>query len=140
MADAVGSLTARIGGLNPSIAPSGPGAPTPTGGPSFKDALSSVNQSTVAPTLTPKAPPSLKFSNHAIDRMRTRGINFSPEKMARIESAVQKAEAKGGKETLLLTDDSALIVNVANKTVVTFMDKNQLKENVFTNIDSTIVL
>lgn len=60
--------------------------------------------------------------------------------MARIESAVQKAAGKGAKDTLLLADNSALIVNVKNNTVVTVMDKNNLKDNVFTNIDSTIVL
>ena len=72
--------------------------------------------------------------------MRSRGIAFSPDQMNRIENAVGKATAKGAKETLLLTDDSAMIVNIPNRTVVTVMDKNALKENVFTNIDSTVVI
>ena len=82
----------------------------------------------------------LKFSNHAIERMQSRGISYSPEDMARLESAIQKAAAKGSKDTLVLMDNSALIVSVKNNTVVTVMDKNALKENVFTNIDSTIVM
>ena len=86
------------------------------------------------------SPASLKFSNHAVDRMRARGIHFSPDQMAKIEGAVGKAQAKGAKETLLLTDDAALIVSIKDKTVVTVMDKNSLKENVFTNIDSTVML
>lgn len=82
----------------------------------------------------------LKFSNHAVDRMQSRGIRFSPEEMGRIEGAVAKAEAKGAKNTLLLNDNSALIVSVKDKTVVTVMDKAQLKDNVFTNIDSTVMI
>ena len=82
----------------------------------------------------------LKFSNHAIERMQSRGISYSPEDMTRLGAAIQKAAAKGSKDTLVLMDNSALIVSVKNNTVVTVMDKNALKENVFTNIDSTIVM
>jgi flagellar operon protein len=82
----------------------------------------------------------LKFSNHAIERMQSRGISYSPQDMTRLGEAVQKAAAKGSKDTLVLMGDSALIVSVKNNTVVTVMDKNALKENVFTNIDSTIVM
>lgn len=82
----------------------------------------------------------IKFSNHAIERMQTRGITYNPESLAKLNEAVQKAAAKGSKDTLVLMDNSALIVSVKNNTVVTVMDKNALKENVFTNIDSTVVL
>lgn len=83
---------------------------------------------------------SLKFSNHAIDRMQSRGIHFSPEQLGKIEGAVNKAAAKGSKDTLLLADNAALIVSVKDKTVVTVMDKASLKDNVFTNIDSTVMI
>lgn len=82
----------------------------------------------------------IKFSNHAVERMRTRGIAFSPEDISRLSEAVGKAAAKGSKDSLILMNDSALIVSVKNNTVVTVMDKTALKENVFTNIDSTIVM
>ena len=82
----------------------------------------------------------VKFSNHAVERMRTRGISYGPDDIAKINDAVGRAAAKGSKDSLILMDDSALIVSVKNKTVVTVMDKSALKENVFTNIDSTIVL
>jgi flagellar operon protein len=85
-------------------------------------------------------PQGLKFSNHAIDRMQSRGIRFSPEQLGKIENAVAKAASKGAKNTLLLTDESALIVSIKDKNVVTVMDKANLKENVFTNIDSTVVI
>ncbi len=83
---------------------------------------------------------SLKFSNHAIERMQTRGISYNPERLQKLDDAIKKAAAKGSKDTLVLMDDSALIVSVKNNTVVTVMDKNSLKENVFTNIDSTVVI
>lgn len=82
----------------------------------------------------------VKFSNHAIDRMQSRGISFQPEDVRKLNEAVGKAAAKGSKDTLVLMNDAALIVSVKNKTVVTVMDKAALKENVFTNIDSTIVM
>ena len=82
----------------------------------------------------------LKFSNHAIERMRSRGINFAPEQMQNIEAGVAKAAAKGSKDTLVLSGDAALIVSVKNNTVVTVMDRAGMKDNVFTNIDSTVVV
>jgi flagellar operon protein len=69
-----------------------------------------------------------------------RGIRFAPEDLEKLNQAVQKAESKGARDTLVLMNDSALIVSVKNKTVVTVMDKTGLKENVFTNIDSTVVI
>ncbi len=125
--------------------------PTPTTGtkspvgnvPSFKETLDSLGtlqgpakQGSAQVT----ARDGIKFSNHAIDRMRTRGITFSPEDISRLSEAVGKAAAKGSKDSLILMNDSALIVSVKNNTVVTVMDKMALKENVFTNIDSTIVM
>jgi flagellar operon protein len=82
----------------------------------------------------------LKFSNHAIERMRSRGINFPPEQMKNIENAISKAASKGAKDTLVLAGDNALIVSVKNNTVVTVMDRAAMKDNVFTNIDSTVVV
>lgn len=116
---------------------------------SFKDVL---NQSTGAETAkvgltAPIAQQAkvdlgnnIKFSNHAIERMQSRGISYTPDEMQKLNQAVSKAAAKGSKDTLILMDQSALIVSVKNNTVVTVMDKSALKENVFTNIDSTIVM
>lgn len=117
-------------------------------GQAFKEALGEALKSdqVKAPVLEPKAlqgkteATKLKFSNHAIERMQSRGISYSPEDLTRLDGAIQKAAAKGSKDTLVLMDSSALIVSVKNNTVVTVMDKNALKENVFTNIDSTIVM
>ncbi|MGE3972986.1 MAG: TIGR02530 family flagellar biosynthesis protein [Bdellovibrionales bacterium] len=119
----------------PGLTPEPKGKIGSSGGPSFKDVLSDLTK----PAATPQAS-SLKFSNHAVERMFSRGINLKPNDMTRLEGAIQKAEQKGSKDTLVLLGENAFIVNVKNKTVVTAMDQNQMKENVFTNIDSTIVL
>lgn len=122
------------------------GVKSPVGanvGPSFQDTLNGLgNLQSPAKQGVAKAAVTdgIKFSNHAVDRMRTRGITFSPEDISRLSEAVGKAAAKGSKDSLILMNDSALIVSVKNNTVVTVMDKNALKENVFTNIDSTIVM
>jgi len=82
----------------------------------------------------------LKFSKHAIERMHSRGISLNTDKIADLASAVKRAGDKGAKETLVMMDDAAFVVSVENNTVITAMDKALMKENVFTNIDSTIFL
>ncbi len=79
------------------------------------------------------------FSKHATARMENRGISFNPNQMQRLESAVSQVNAKGGKESLVLLDDTALVVSVKNDTVITVVDREQLKNNVFTNIDSAVI-
>jgi flagellar operon protein len=124
----------------------GPGASVDNG---FKQTLetqiSGIDkaQSAIDQQLKAKAdvkPMTLKFSNHAVERMSQRGMTFSPEQMTKIENAARKASEKGSKETLIFSDDSALIVSLKTNTIVTVMDKNALKENVFTNIDSTVMV
>lgn len=82
----------------------------------------------------------LKFSAHASQRMKERRIHFDPAMMTKVSEAVNKAESKGLEDTLVLTKDAALIVNVPNRTVVTALDRAQLTGNVFTNIDGAIVI
>ena len=82
----------------------------------------------------------LKFSAHATQRLRDRQISFDPETMSKMNDAINKAEAKGVQDTLILTDKAALIVSVPNRTVVTAMDRNNLSGNVFTNIDGAIII
>lgn len=82
----------------------------------------------------------VKFSAHAQARLQSRHIQLDAEALRRVENAVDKAAEKGSRESLLLMDDVALIVSVRNRTVITAIDKENLKENVFTNIDSAVVL
>lgn len=118
--------------------------PSLGGGPSFQDTFNNL-QNTGLEKAKPQAGAlnqldGIKFSNHAIERMMSRGIKFSQADLKKLGEAVERAQSKGSKDSLILMNDSALIVSVKNKTVVTVMDKNALKDNVFTNIDSTIVM
>lgn len=82
----------------------------------------------------------LRFSQHALERMTNRGISLRPEDLVKLNEAVERAASKGSKESLILMGDNALIVSVKNRTVITAMDREAMKENVFTNIDSTVIL
>lgn len=82
----------------------------------------------------------LKFSNHAAKRLEQRGIELRSDQLAKISSAVDQAAEKGSKESLILMKDMALIVNVQNRTVVTAMDDRTMKNNVFTQIDSAVII
>ncbi len=106
----------------------------------FKGALSDASSDKKVRDTFLESSRRLKFSNHAVDRMTARGVRFSAEEMGKIEQAAAKALAKGAKNCLLISDQAALIVDLKEKTVVTVMDKANLKENVFTNIDSTVMV
>lgn len=82
----------------------------------------------------------VKFSQHAQDRLKARNITFSANELATLEGAVNSVAQKGGKESLVMMGDAALVVSVKNRTVVTAMDRSQMKGNVFTNIDSAIII
>ncbi len=82
----------------------------------------------------------LKFSHHAEQRLQQRGIQLQPDQLERIASAVDQAAAKGAKDSLVLFQDIAMIVSVPNRTVVTAMDGYSMKEHIFTQIDSAVVV
>lgn len=82
----------------------------------------------------------LKFSKHASMRLADRNINLSQEQKQRLKTGAEKAEAKGIKESLVLVDSLAFIVNIPNKTVVTAMDQEESAENIYTNIDGAVVI
>ena len=82
----------------------------------------------------------VRFSKHATQRLETRNIQLSSEQSARLEDGAMKAQEKGIKESLVLVDSLAFIVNIPNKTVVTAMDQTDAQTNVFTNIDGAIIM
>ena len=82
----------------------------------------------------------IRFSKHASQRLATRNSQVSSEQSARLEDGVMKAQEKGIKESLVLVDSLAFIVNIPNKTVVTAMDQTDAQTNVFTNIDGAIIM
>jgi flagellar operon protein len=99
-----------------------------TTGPSFEEVLDrSLGRSQV------------QFSRHAQQRMASRGIRFSEADLDRLDEAVNLVRTKGGRDSLVLLNDNALVVSVKHSQVVTVVDRDNLKDNVFTNIDSAII-
>lgn len=82
----------------------------------------------------------LSFSKHAQARLFSRGIELSNEMLSDIGNAIDKAEAKGSRETLVLTEEVALVVSVENRTVITAFDRENLRDGVVTSIDSAVIL
>lgn len=82
----------------------------------------------------------LKFSKHAQDRLITRGIKINENDLNKLETGFTKAADKGSKESLIMVNEVAYVVSVENKTVITAIDNQSLKENVFTNIDSAVFM
>jgi len=82
----------------------------------------------------------IKFSKHAIERMDIRDITLNKDEVNKLNHAIDKAEQKGVKEALILMGDTAFIASIKNRTIVTTVNKEQLKENVFTNIDGAVIV
>jgi flagellar operon protein len=82
----------------------------------------------------------VRLSQHAQERLKSRGITLSDNDMKQLAGAVDSVARKGGKESLVMMGDAALVVSVKNRTVVTALDRQAMKGNVFTNIDSAVVI
>ena len=82
----------------------------------------------------------LKFSKHANERLNSRNIQLSNSQMNRLETGVEQAREKKIKDSLVMVDDLAFIVNVKNNVVVTAMNQEDTKEQIFTNIDGAVIM
>ncbi|MBX7257138.1 MAG: hypothetical protein K1Y02_12315 [Candidatus Hydrogenedentes bacterium] len=82
----------------------------------------------------------VKFSAHATQRLRDRNIALTSADENRLSQAVDQAQAKGARESLILMDRLALVVNVPNRTVITALPQGETQNAVFTNIDSAVVV
>jgi flagellar operon protein len=82
----------------------------------------------------------LKLSAHAEDRLRQRNITLSDSDLVNLNSAVNKIRNKGGSEALIVYNNIAFITSIKNNTIITAVDSDSLKENIFTNIDSAMIL
>ena len=83
---------------------------------------------------------SIRFSKHAGERLEQRDIQLTNEQMLRLEEGTYKAGKKGIKESLVLLDDMAFIVNTQNNTVITAMYQETGEENIYTNIDGAVII
>ena len=123
-----GIVPGGIGGAAPTTSsPKGPANAEPKVKPSEFDKMLQQESS-------------LNLSQHAETRIRSREIPWSEALEKRISAGMDQAEAKGSREALILADNVAVIANVKSRTVVTAMDREQLKERIFTNIDSAVIV
>ena len=82
----------------------------------------------------------VKLSGHALKRLEERNLTMDGNEFLKIRDGIDKLKEKGGKDSLIVTNQAAYIVDVDKQTVVTAMDKNDMAENVFTKIDSTLFI
>lgn len=82
----------------------------------------------------------VKFSKHASQRLTARNISLTETEMKRLSEGVNKAKTKGVKEALIMMDNKVFVASVKNNTVITASTDEQLKENVFTNIDGAVIV
>jgi flagellar operon protein len=151
--------------LPPALGPTQPGAqgqrPAPAGaatqvqpGPSFAEALKDASaareqgepaqpgsaQPAAAGTAAEAAGTSgLRFSKHAVERAQRRGIPLDPVTLGRLQEGVGRIAGKGARDSLVLVDGTAFVVSVPNRTVITAVGSEHMREHVFTNIDSAVI-
>jgi flagellar operon protein len=124
---------------NPALIPPGAIAPSPLDiaaqqkpraeplrGPSFGDVLAEKSAQ-------------VQFSGHAIQRVRRRGIEVGQGTLERLQAGVERAAGKGARESVVFVDNTAFVVSVRNRTVITAVDREHMKDHVFTNIDSAVI-
>jgi flagellar operon protein len=127
-----GGPIAPTGGAQGQAAPGGAAARKAQGaapGPSFADTLAQAG----------RAAGGLQFSKHALARIERRGIELDPATLGRLSQGVGRAAGKGSRDSLVLVDGTAFVVSVSNRTVITAVGAGQMKDNVFTNIDSAVI-
>ena len=107
----------------------------PAGENSFASVLNKIQES--ADNINSEEP--VKFSKHAVNRLSMRNIELTHDQMQRLNQGKIEAGEKGIKDSLILVDQLAFIVNVPNNTVVTAMDQTETNNNVFTNIDGAVI-
>lgn len=82
----------------------------------------------------------LQFSKHAAARVEQRGIEITSGLLDSLSDAVEKAREKGAKDVVVIGNQGAFIVNVPNNVIVTTMSPREMKDNIFTNIDSAVIM
>jgi flagellar operon protein len=114
--------------LAPLGAPRRPAA-APAGAQSFASVLSATTGTAPAP----------HFSRHALDRLAQRGIELNGPVVGRLADGIGRAAAKGSRDSVVFVDRTAFVVSVRNNTVITAVDSEHMREQVFTNIDSAVI-
>jgi len=95
-------------------------------GPSFREALQGATRG-------------VQFSNHAQKRIERRDLDLDPARLNRLNTAISRAAEKGARNSVVMLDDLAVVVDIRDRKVVTAINASQGKERVFTNIDSVVI-
>ena len=124
---------------NPALVPPGaapaPGPVQPAPAPARQEPLRGPSFAEVLAQKTS----SVQFSKHALQRLERRGIELSEPTLARLDAGVERAAAKGSRESVVFVDGTAFVVSVRNRTVITAVDADHMRDHVFTNIDSAVI-
>ncbi len=81
----------------------------------------------------------VQLSRHAQKRIERRDLGLDAARMGRLNSAINSAAEKGARQSVVVLDDLAVVVNIRERTVVTAMAKEGGRQRVFTNIDSVVI-
>ena len=125
---------------NPALVPPGVGALVPVGAPA--PAAAPATRAPGAPAfgdVLRSRTGGVQFSGHAVERLRRRGIEVDGSTLQRLDGGVQRAAAKGSRESVVFVDGTAFVVSVRNQPVITAVDRASMREYVFTNIDSAVI-
>ena len=105
----------------------------------FKGLLDSTVEQQTNSQIAP-ASKGIQLSTHAMRRLQERNISIDKEEYTKLQTAMDRLKLKGGQDSLVITGKAAYIVDVPKNTIVTAIDKDSIGENVFTKIDSTILM
>lgn len=115
--------------IGPSAGTPRPASPAPVraaGGPSFQEALEGAGRA-------------VQFSNHAQKRIDRRDLDLDSQRLGRLNSAIDRAAEKGARNSVVMLDELAVVVDIRDRKVVTAINAESGKERVFTNIDSVVI-
>ena len=80
------------------------------------------------------------LTNHAVRRIENKNISVTKEDASKINKALEIAKTKGANKTLVLLSDKVALLSIKDNKLITMMSKNSLKEDIFTNIDSVVLM
>lgn len=81
------------------------------------------------------------FSKHALERISERQIDIeNGDTLERLNKAVELAGEKGSNDALVMIGSNAFIVSIKNNKVITTLSADDMQGNIFTNIDSTVIM
>jgi flagellar operon protein len=124
---------------NPALIPPGAITPTPLDIAAQNQSKAPVVQGPSFGEVLAEKSAQVQFSGHALQRVRRRGIEVGQGTLERLQAGVERAAGKGARESVVFVDNTAFVVSVRNRTVITAVDRDHMKDHVFTNIDSAVI-